>query len=403
MIAYDNTLITASDSLSVKNGRDTTLKGAQLAGESVLLDVGGNLLIETLQDSSVYHSKQTSSGFNLSICWFFCAGTPVTGSVGASKQEIKHNYLSAVGQSGIAAGDGGFDITVKGHTELVGAAITSTADAEKNTLTTASLISRDLENAQTTKSSSSSVSLSYNGGSALSTLASNTTANLLANLSGNAALPKNESEHSQTQSVISPANVTITGSGNAETDARSQTIADELMARDPATANGSLTNSLSLQQAQVLEQKIQKQKENQEAGQLVGAVLSGLVGDYAQKQAAELRAQGKEEEARQWEDGSAMKIALHGLAGAIAAKVGDGSLAAGALAGMTQEALAPIVSKYLTDQGIVSGSAEYISLMQLGVTLAGTAVGAATGGTQGAATGATSAYVGVTDNYLTHP
>jgi len=63
---WDNTQITASDKLSVTSGRDTTLTGAQVSGGTVLFDVGGKLLIETLQDSSKYDSTQSSSGFSVS-------------------------------------------------------------------------------------------------------------------------------------------------------------------------------------------------------------------------------------------------------------------------------------------------------------------------------------------------
>jgi filamentous hemagglutinin len=139
---WDNTQIAASERLSVTSGGDTTLRGAQVAGDSVVFDVGGKLLIETLQDQSRYASKQSSSGFDLSLCIPpICIGAIVqSASFNASSQKIKHAYQSAVGQSGIAAGDGGFDITVKGKTELVGAAITSRAggglSTDKNTLTT---------------------------------------------------------------------------------------------------------------------------------------------------------------------------------------------------------------------------------------------------------------------------
>ncbi|WP_263771806.1 hemagglutinin repeat-containing protein [Propionivibrio soli] len=415
---WDNTQVTAAETLKVTSGRDSTLRGAQVAGDTVLFDVGRDLLVETLQDSSVYYSKQSSSGFSLSLCIPpICAGTYVTGSVSASSQKIKHDYLSAVGQSGIAAGAGGFDITVKGDTDLVGAAITSTADVgnstEKNKLTTASLTSRDLDNHQVTKASASSMSVAFNtDGSALGTLGSNAASNLMGNLNGNAALPKNQKESSQTQSVISPAHVTITGSGDTAKDARSQATADELTARDPKTANQRLTNTLTLQQAQVLEDKIAKQKQNQQAAQIVGSVLANAVGDYAQKQG--------------WAEGSPQKLALHGLVGLIEAKIGGGNVAAGVLGAVGQEALAPLISEYLkqngfdytkidiTDPNLSEAErqarleeynrlrSDYYGLMQLGTTLAGTAIGAVAGGTQGAATGATSAYVGVTNNYLKH-
>ena len=413
--SWDNTQITATESLSVKSGRDTTLIGAQLAGNSVDLDIGRDLLIQTLQDSSNYASKQSSSGFSLSLCIPpICGGTTVTGSLSASNQKIKHNYQSAVGQSGIAAGEGGFDIKVGEHTELVGAAITGSSDATKNHLTTASLTSRDLENTQKTQSSSSSFSISGgSASSALTTVAGNVAQNVMGNLSGNAALPKNGSEKGTTQSVISPAQITITGTGDATADAQSQQTADLLTSRDPKTANGSLKNTLTLQQAQLLDAKIKEQQENAEAAKLVGAVLSNVVGDVAKKQG--------------WAEGSTEKMVLHGMVGLIEAKIGGGNAAAGALAGISQEALAPVLSQYLMDNGFdytqidvtdprltpeekafrtaeyVRLKNEYDSLMQLGATLAGTAVGAlASGDVKGASTGANAAFVALTNNYLKH-
>jgi len=385
---WDNTQITATDKLSVTSGRDTTLKGAQVSGGAVLFDVGGKLLIETLQDSSKYDSTQSSSGFSVSVCWFLCVGAPVIGSMGVSEQSIKHSYLSAVGQSGIAAGDGGFDIRVKGGTELVGAAITSSAAAGDNRLTTASLSSRDLQNAQRTQSSGSSLSVGYDGGSMLTTLAGNAAQNVMGNLQGNAALPQNGSQSGTTQSVISPATITITGSGDAAKDEQSRQTAEQLTTRDAATANGSLTNTLTLQQAQALPDQIRRQQENMEAAKLIGAVLSNVVGDLTKDK---------------WPDGSPQKIALHGMVGLIEAKIGGGSAAAGTLGAMSQEAMAPILSDYLRQSGIVVGSDDYKSLLQLGATLVGTAVGTlASGDVQGASTGANAAFVGVTNNTVYH-
>ena len=371
----------------------------------------------------------------------------VTGSVSASEQSIKHSYLSAVGQSGIAAGDGGFDIRVKGATELVGAAITSSAAASDNRLTTASLSSRDLQNAQSTQSQSSSISVGYSGASMLTTLAGNAAQNVMGNLQSNAALPKNGSQSGTTQSVISPATITITGSGDAAKDASSRQTAEQLTARDAASANGSLTNTLTLQQAQALPDQIRRQQENMGAAKLVGAVLSNMVGDLASSmtkpvndallrqqldaklagggtlteiertQLARLNRDGVSSESAaktladpaalatyaNWQDGSVAKIALHGMVGLIEAKIGGGSAAAGALGAMSQEAMAPILSDYLEKNGFVAGRDDYKALMQLGATLVGTAVGTlATGDVLGASTGANAAFVGVTNNYLTH-
>ena len=223
----------------------------------------------------------------------------------------------------------------------------------------------------------------------LTTLAGNAAQNIMGNLQGNAALPKNSSQSGTTQSVISPATITITGSGDAAQDASSRQTAEQLTTRDAATANGSLTNTLTLQQAQALQAEVARQRENMEAAKLVGAVLSNVVGDVAAKQ--------------QWADGSPQKLALHGMVGLIEAKIGGGSAAAGALGAMSQEAMAPILADYLRQSGIAVGSDDYKSLLQLGATLVGTAVGAlATGDVKGTSTGANAAFVGVTNNTVYH-
>src|SRR5690606_26922503 len=123
---HDNTVVTATNTLTVRSGADTNLRGAELAGDTVVASIGGDLNIQTLQDTSRYESDQKSSGFSVSLCIPpICVGNVVTGSISMSKEQIDHDFQSAKAQSGIAAGSGGFDITVTGNTDLQGAAITS--------------------------------------------------------------------------------------------------------------------------------------------------------------------------------------------------------------------------------------------------------------------------------------
>ncbi|MBM5570404.1 MULTISPECIES: hypothetical protein [Deefgea] len=49
------------------------------------------------------------------------------------------DYAAVNEQSGLNAGDGGFNITVKGNIDLKGAVATSSADESKNQLTTGGL------------------------------------------------------------------------------------------------------------------------------------------------------------------------------------------------------------------------------------------------------------------------
>lgn len=363
---HDNTVVTATNTLTVRSGADTNLRGAQLAGETVIADVGGDLNIQTQQDTSQYESQQKSSGLSVSVCVPpICYGNMVTGSISMSKEQIDHDFESANAQSGIAAGSGGFDIAVAGNTDLQGAAITSTAEQDKNRLSTGSLTYNDLTNTQTTRAESESMSLGYGGGSAIATVAANVVGNVLANEMGERGLPENVTQTSTTQSVISPATITVTGSD--ETRAQSEENVATLTARDASTANEALTNQLTLQQAQALKAEQERNRENQIAANYVGAVITNVIGDVAQSQG--------------WPDGGWQKTALHGLAGLIQAKVAGTDPGKAMVAAMLNEQMLPVLEEYLESQGITATDpetkAEFKALMEAGSALLGAVFDAA--------------------------
>ncbi|MBX9849571.1 MAG: hemagglutinin repeat-containing protein, partial [Rhodocyclaceae bacterium] len=401
---WDNTLITATDSLSVKSGNDTTLRGAQLAANQVTMDVGRNLTIETLQDKSKYETEQKSGGFGISLCIPpICYGAS-SASVNASNQGVKHDYQSAQGQSGISAGAGGFDITVGNHTDLTGAAITSEADSSKNRLVTASLSSRDLVNTQTTDAHASSISVSGSTSGGFSDIANNLTTNLAGNKALKDGMPQSGSEQSQTLSVISPAQIQITGTGEPETDTKSQSTADELTTRDPKTANQSLKNTLTLQQAAELEKQLKEARDNAEAARQLtqlGQQIAGDIGTMAGKRATALNEEAEKAlargdkagsdalkaEADKWGEGGVYRVALHTLAGALTGGGIEGALGAGASA-----ATIPEIAEAIKQLGLAPEAQQTL------ITLAGAAVGGAVGGTSGAMTGLNQAV----NNYLSH-
>lgn len=136
--------VTAGGEANVASGGDTNIRGGVIAGERVVADVGGDLNIESLQDTSVYQSKDQSIS---------ASGTVgiggASGSINVSHQQINSDFASVGEQAGIKAGDKGFDVTVGGNTDLVGAVIASTdkaAEAGRNRLKTGSLTERDIEN-----------------------------------------------------------------------------------------------------------------------------------------------------------------------------------------------------------------------------------------------------------------
>jgi filamentous hemagglutinin len=61
-------VIVAGKTLALQSGGDTTLKGASGKAEQIIASVGGNLLLESLQGTSKYDSKNKSAGFGVSLC-----------------------------------------------------------------------------------------------------------------------------------------------------------------------------------------------------------------------------------------------------------------------------------------------------------------------------------------------
>ncbi len=142
----------AGDKVTLNSGANTNLIGAQVTGNQVIANVGtklltgGNLNIQSLQDTDQYSAQQKSQGFSVSIP----IGTgAVGGSISASSSKTKSNYQSVQEQAGIFAGDSGFQVNVAGNTDLKGAVIASTDKAiqdNKNSLTTQTLITSNIEN-----------------------------------------------------------------------------------------------------------------------------------------------------------------------------------------------------------------------------------------------------------------
>ncbi|BEP53035.1 hypothetical protein GmRootV118_02790 [Variovorax sp. V118] len=160
--AWKNTTVNAGQQVNITSGGDTTLRGGTVAGNRINADVGGNLNIETLQDTSTYHSQNSGGGFNATICAWWCTGESSV-SVNAHNMRGDGDFASATKQSGFLAGGGGFGVKVGGNTNLVGGVISSTDAAVsggKNSFSTGSLTMSDLVNHDTFKGSGYSISFS---------------------------------------------------------------------------------------------------------------------------------------------------------------------------------------------------------------------------------------------------
>lgn len=136
-ITHTGSQATAQDSLMTSSGKDTTLVGSQLQGQSVTVKTGGNLHIESVQDSETYRGNRSSTGISLEA---------KSGNASYSRGKTTSDYASVTEQAGIYAGDQGYEVDVNKDTQLKGAVIASTADANRNHLTTGTLHLEDIQN-----------------------------------------------------------------------------------------------------------------------------------------------------------------------------------------------------------------------------------------------------------------
>ena len=201
-ITHTQTRINSGDTVRIESSGDTTLQGALVRAETVQAEVGGNLLIESLQDTSTYASQQKNANASATI------GAGAGGSFSANKGRANSDFKSVAEQSGFKAGDGGFVVDVEKNTALIGGAITShqaAVEGGRNSLSTGTLSSRDLHNSSQSSAESSGVNLS-------SDMASQGKYGVAKAVIGNALNNASESGSSsgQTLATVSGARVTIT-------------------------------------------------------------------------------------------------------------------------------------------------------------------------------------------------
>ncbi|WP_274348785.1 two-partner secretion domain-containing protein [Xanthomonas campestris] len=366
-------VVTANDTLTLVSGNDTTIQGAQAVGNKVLANVGGDLLIKSEQDTNEYKSKQQQASLTLAT------GSGSGGSY--SQQKVNSSYTSVTEQSGIQAGNGGFDITVGGNTKLVGGAIASAADASLNRLSTDSLTVEDLQNKAEYKTSG--VTVAGGTGSSMASVGIGAGLSMLGNAS--------DSSSSTTKSDIAAGSIQIRNGD--------------------ASALASLDRSATeLQQSGLKEifdqKKIDDQKELMGLAGAIGFRAAGDIASSMQQRALSEYAtayntndsQGMAEAQAKmdsWADGGGNKTLLHGLTGAAVAALGGGDVAGGALAAAGAEKAKLAMADYLRGKGVASDSETYRALMELG--------SAAIGGALGGIAGANTALAGDQFNRQLHP
>ena len=439
-VSNTNTHVSGT-SVDIASGADTTLKGAVVTGNQVSATVGGNLNVQSVQDTTTYSAKQQSAGASISLCIPpFCYGAS-TGSASFSDAKISGNFASVTEQSGMKAGDGGFQVAVNGNTTLAGAVISSSQaaiDTGKNSLSTAAIKTTDLHNGDVYSANGVSVSGSVSGNlgdqsspaaqqkmtdadkhAAAGTSTGLSTSPGIASQSG--------SQGSTTSSGVSAGALTITS------DAAQQALTGQ----DGATAASALNRGVTTDQdtTHALTQAWNGQQlmtQTQAALQITSTampVVAAAIGDYAAKmtrpvedaqaytalkasqangtasptdlaQIAQMESKGYTLAQAQatlsdpqaladynnWKDDGIAKIGAHAVLGWL----GGGE--AGATGAGLSAAATPLIAQAINQSDLPD------VVKQAAIVAASAAVGASVGGTSGAATGANQA----ANNFLRH-
>nr|WP_279627068.1 hemagglutinin repeat-containing protein [Xanthomonas prunicola] len=393
-VTQRNSHLSAGNTATIISGNDTTLKGAVLSANSVLADIGGDLNIESLQDTSTYASKDKAVGGSVTF------GIGFSASASYSSNKVNGDFASVTEQSGIQAGDGGFDIRVGGNTDLKGGVIASTqaaVDAGANRLQTGTLTVSDITNTSSYEAKGISLSGGYAAGGSKDGAKTETqtppTTNNGSNWSwqnqGSGAQgasagysSKSGSETSLTTSGISGGTLVITDQAGQQAKT-GQSISDVLASLNRDVLTGDSANGLVKGwDGQKLQQQVSA---GAEITATFGQQASKAVGDYASTKATQLRLQGKEDEAAKWDEGGEYRVAAHATIGLLGGGV------QGALGSATAATAAPLLNE-LT-KNLPDGVREAVG--------AGVAagLGAAAGGSAGAAT----AFNADTNNRQLHP
>jgi filamentous hemagglutinin len=351
---FTNTNVSAGNTATITSGGDTNVIGAVVEANRIKADIGGSLKVESLQDTSTFTSSQKSANASISVP---ITGGSFGGSVGASKSNVDSNFQSVGQQSGLKAGDGGFQVDVAKNTALVGAVIASNQAAlenARNSFRTGGALSiTDIQNTASFKGEAVGASVGV-GTQPAGSMGLSGVGVGIGSAGGNAA-------STTTAGISGIAGNTAVRTGDAETGL--QRIFDADKVQREINAQVAITQAFT-----------------REAPKAVAT--------FSDNQAKELRNAGKEEEAKKWDEGGTLRVVLHTLMGAF------GGGASGAAGAAVSASAAPLMNQLqdgiassLQTAGLSADAAKGIAQGIAGLTAAG--VGAAVGGAQGAASAAT--------------
>ncbi|MCW1490384.1 hemagglutinin repeat-containing protein [Acinetobacter baumannii] len=269
--------------ISLTSKGDTTLRGAQAKADRIDANVGGQLKVESLQDTVEQNTKQTGAGGRLQAS----LGSAWQASGNFSSSKASGNSNSVNQQSGLFAGDGGYHVKAD-SVDLKGGAIVSTASKDNNDLTANRLSFSDVQN----NSAYDATSVSLSGGTSLGGGKTSTGDSKAPKPTNNdnwrnatsfsPSLPQHESDKdsSTTYATLSAGNINIGG--------KATTVEQLGIHSDAATASRTLETLPNLQTI------LDKQKTVADATSTIAAASRTYAQDQIKNAAAEKEAIGKQ-------------------------------------------------------------------------------------------------------------
>ena len=226
-------------------------------------------MLRVKQDTKTYVGESFNKGFSVSTN----AGSLSNVSMSSNNGKMKSDYASVTDQAGIYAGDGGFAINTPETTSLTGAVIDSTANSNKNKLSTGSLVVKDIEN--TAEYTSRNVGMSYNHVGNFKTLSKagkNAVWNTLGTLS-NLLPDSSKSTSTTTKSAISDGTIEV-----LDANFNMQTLSRDT--KDSLNKLDEIFDKKRIEERQELSKLFAKEKPDvaQLLSALLGAAVNGSLG-----------------------------------------------------------------------------------------------------------------------------
>jgi filamentous hemagglutinin len=306
-------------------------------------------------------------------------------SFSAQNGHADSTYAGVNEQAGINAGDGGFNVNVKGNTGLTGGVISSTGDESKNSLTTGTLTFSDIQNQSHYSANSNGIS----AGVGVGVTGKATGPGSVSGQPGvSPMISQNDSgdQSATTRSAISTGTINVTNGAGQTQDIAS-------LSRDTINTNGTVAKTPDVNDI------LNRQADTMQAAQAAGQTVSQGIGAYADMKRDEAVAALQAAHDRgdtagmaaaladydTWREGGESRAELHAAGGALIGGLGGGS-AFSAIGGAAGAGISSLFAPQTKAFGDAVSDASGSSLIgNLVGNIASGMGGAMMGGTAGAA------------------